>query len=261
MRVSAQVRGAGALLIGALLWAGQAGAEIAISANDQKVKLVNGVTVVQPSPSADNITVYDVTSERIKSLGSLDVPTSVVGPPLSVAIAPDESFALVTANQKIDPNDSTKTVADNRMSLVDLREGRVRLLATVETGKGPAGVAINRAGTLALVANRNEGTVSVYTIADRTLTPTGKITLGDEKSGPSAVAITPDGKMALVSRDGDSKISVLSIDGTSVAYTKRDINAGLRPYGLDISSDGRFAAVANIGLGGGDADTVSVIDM
>src|SRR5438034_5069512 len=67
--------------------------------------------------------------------------------------------------------------------------------------------------------------------------------------------------MALVTRDGDNKISVLSIDGTKVEYTRRDINAGLRPYGIDVSSKGDFAAVANIGLGQGDTDTVSLIDV
>ena len=55
-------------------------------------------------------------------------------------------------------------------------------------------------GTLALVANRSEGTVSVFSIAGHTLTPVGKISLGDEKSGPSHVAIAPDGKTALVER-------------------------------------------------------------
>jgi DNA-binding beta-propeller fold protein YncE len=54
---------------------------------------------------------------------------------------------------------------------------------------------------------------------------------------------------------------VLKIDGTHVEYTKRDIHAGLRPYGLDVSSKGDFAAVANIGIGQGDADTVSLIDL
>jgi len=54
---------------------------------------------------------------------------------------------------------------------------------------------------------------------------------------------------------------VLSVDGTKVEYTKRDINAGLRPYGIDVSSKGDFAAVANIGIGQGDTDTVSLIDI
>ena len=54
---------------------------------------------------------------------------------------------------------------------------------------------------------------------------------------------------------------MLAIDGDKVEYTKRDISAGLRPYGLDIAPDGSYAAVANIGRGGGDSDTVSLIDL
>src|SRR5262249_41137507 len=77
----------------------------------------------------------------------------------------------------------------------------------------------------------------------------------------SAVSITPDGKTALVTRDGDSVISILAIDGTKVEYTKRDLSAGLRPYGLDLSADGSVAVVANVGRGGGDADTGSAIDL
>jgi len=93
------------------------------------------------------------------------------------------------------------------------------------------------------------------------VTNLGTITVGDEKSGVSHVAISPDGKTALVTRDGDHMISVLAIDGTQVEYTKRDLSAGLRPYGVVISADGTVAVVANIGRGSGDADTISVIDM
>src|SRR5207245_1804660 len=135
----------------------------------------------------------------------------------------------------------------------------VLALATREAGKSAAGISIKREGTLALVANRSEGTVSVFTISGKTVTPVGRVTIADEKSGTSHVTFTPDGTMALVTRDGDNKISVLSIDGTKVEYTKRDINAGLRPYGIDVSSKGDFAAVANIGLGQGDTDTVSLL--
>ncbi|MGY3356618.1 DNA-binding beta-propeller fold protein YncE [Bradyrhizobium sp. GM0.4] len=45
----------------------------------------------------------------------------------------------------------------------------------MQAGAGAAGVSINRAGTLALVANRSEGTVSVFTISGGTLAPVGKI--------------------------------------------------------------------------------------
>jgi DNA-binding beta-propeller fold protein YncE len=209
----------------------------------------------------DSVTVVDLGAAPPKVLAEIQAPASVVGPPSSVAISPDGAFALVSAATKLDPADPKKVVPDNRLSVIDLKASPPAVTATVEAGSGAAGVAINPTGTLALVANRAEGTVSVYTIAGSTLTAAGKIPLGDAKSGPSGIAFTPDGKMALVSRDGDHKISVLTIDGSKVEPTKRDINAGLRPYGLDVSSRGDIAAVANIGIGTGDIDTVSLIDI
>jgi DNA-binding beta-propeller fold protein YncE len=235
--------------------------QLLLSTNDNKVELVNGAATVVKSPRPDTLTVIDTKSWPPKVVAELDVPGSVVGPPFSVAVAPDESIALVTANEKLDPSDATKRIANNTLSVVDLTATPPRIVATLETGRAPAGVSINRAGTLALVANRGEGTVSVYTIQGKTVTPAGKVAIADDKSGTSHVAIAPDGKLALVTRDGDDRISVLSIDGAKVEYTKRDISAGLRPYGIDIASSGAFAAVANIGRGGGDADTVSIIDL
>src|SRR5262249_20492504 len=99
------------------------------------------------------------------------------------------------------------------------------------------------------------------TISGTTVTPAGTVRIGTPDSGPCHVVFTPDGKSALVTRDGDSRISVLSIDGSKVEVTKREIAAGLRPYGIDISPKCEVAVVANIGVGGGDADTISVIDL
>ncbi|HEY7517721.1 MAG TPA: YncE family protein [Methylomirabilota bacterium] len=236
-------------------------AQLAVSSNDNKVRLDNGVNRMVPNAPPDTISVIDLKVSPPRVVAEIPVPGSVVGPPTSVAVAPDESIALVTSSTRIDPNDAAKTVPDNRVSVIDLKATPPTVLATLEAGRGAAGVSINRQGTLALVANRGEGTVSVFSIQGKTVTPVGKVTIADEKSGPSHPAFTPDGKMALLTRDGDNKISVLSIDGTKVEYTKRDLNAGLRPYGIDVSSKGDFAAVANIGAGQGDTDTVSLIDV
>jgi len=238
-----------------------ASGQLALSANDGKAVLIDGVNSVPANPPADSVTVIDLNATPPKVIAEVQAPASVVGPPSSVAIARDESFALVTGAAKIDPADPKKTVPDDKLSVIDLKASPPKISAQLQAGKGAAGVSINRAGTLALVANRSEGTVSVFSIAGNTLTPVGKINLGDDKSGPSHVAITPDGKTALVTRDGDNKISVLSIDGTKVEYTKRDMSAGLRPYGLGIHPNGKVAVVANIGPGSGDADTISLIDL
>jgi DNA-binding beta-propeller fold protein YncE len=236
-------------------------AELVLSANDGKAVLVDGVNAVPANPPPDYVAVIELGAGTPKVVAEIEVPTSVVGPPMSVAISPDGSFALVTAATKIDPSDPKKTVPDDKLSVIDLKASPPKLLAQLPAGKGAAGVSINRAGTLALVANRMEGTVSVFSIADRSLTALGKIELGSDKSGPSHVAIAPDGKTALVTREGDNKISVLAIEGSKVEYTKHDMSAGLRPYGIDFHPDGKLAVVANIGPGSGDADTASLIDL
>ena len=248
------------LLVGLALLS-SAEAQLAVSSNDNKVTLDNGVVKVVPNPAPDTATIIDLGATPPRVVAEISVPGSVVGPPLSVAIAPDQGLALITSSMKIDPADRTKQVPDNRLSVVDLRASPPAVIATLEAGKGAAGVSINRQGTLALVANRAEGTVSVFTIQGKNVAPAGIVRIADDKSGPSHVAFTPDGKTALLTRDGDSMISILAVDGTKVEYTKRDLSAGLRPYGMDISADGSVAVVANIGRGGGDNDTVSVIDL
>ena len=241
--------------------AAPAQAQLAVTANDNKAVLVNGVNQVPPNPAPDTVTILDLGAKPPRVVAEIQAPASVVGPPFSVAVTPDERLALVTSAVKVDPADPKKTVPDNRLSVIDLTASPPRVIATLETGKAPAGLSINRQGTLALVANRAEGTVSVFTIQGMTVTPAGLVTVADAKSGVSHAAFTPDGKLALVTRDGDDRIAVLSIDGTKVEYTKRDMYAGLRPYGLDIAPSGAVAAVANIGRGEGDSDTVSLIDL
>lgn len=238
-----------------------AAAQIAVSVNDNKLVLDNGVPKVVANAPPDTVAIIDMKSLPPRLLDEIEVPGSVAGPPLSVAVAPDESIALVSSGQKISPADPTKLVTDNRLSVIDLTQRPPRVINTLTTGAAPAGVSINRAGTLALVANRGDCSVSVFTIAGRTVTPAGSVGLGGAPDcGASHVAISPDGRMALVTRDNDHKVSVLAIDGAKVSYTGRDMNPGLRPYGIDFCVPGTIALVANIGAGQGDADTVSVID-
>jgi len=243
------------------LFSPSATAQIAVSANDNKAVLVNGVNSVPPNPAEDTVTLIDLGVSPPKVIGELKAPNSVVGPPQNVAITPDESIALVASNQKLDPADPKKLVPDNRLSVIDLKAKPPAVIATIETGLGPAGIGINRAGTLALVANRNDGTVSIFTISGKTLTAAGKIDFGNPKAGPSSAAFSPDGKMALVTRDGDHKISILAVDGTNVTDTKHYLVGGIRPYAIQFTPKGDAAIVGNQGGGQGDVDTINVIDV
>ena len=257
-----QSRYAAAIAIGLLaVLVKPASSQIAISANDGKGVLVDGVNTVPDNPAPDNVSIIDLNVNPPKVIAEITMPTSLVGPPQSVAIAPDKSFALVTAATKIDPANKKKTVPENKLSVIDLKAKPPVVIATLETGAGASGVALNKAATLAIVANRVEGTLSVFTVAGNKLTPAGKVDLGNPKSGPSAVAFAPDGKSALVTRDGDNMISILAIDGTKVEVSPRKIYAGLKPYPLGITKDGAWAVTSNVGMGNGDADTISLIDL
>jgi DNA-binding beta-propeller fold protein YncE len=236
-------------------------AQIAVSSNDGKAVLVNGVNTVPENPIDDTVTIINLGVSPPKIIVELKAPSSVVGPPQNVAVAPDESFALVASNMKLDAANPKKQIPDNRLSVIDLKAKPPAVIATLEAGLGATGTAINPAGTLALVANRNEGTVSIFTISGNKLSAAGKIDFGDPKSGPSAVAFTPDGKTALVTRDGDHRISILSVDGSNVTDTKRVMTGGFRPYAVEVSPKGDIAIVGNQGANAGDIMPVNVVDL
>src|SRR5580704_6953067 len=105
-RVIAWVACAGVLLVAPVT----AQADLLISANDGKAELVNGVNTVPDNPVPDAVTIINLAVMPPKVIAEIRMPTSLVGPPSSVAIARDESFALVTAATRIDPADKTKIV-------------------------------------------------------------------------------------------------------------------------------------------------------
>lgn len=235
-------------------------AQIAVSANDNKIALVEGNNTVPANPAPDTVTILDIGVSPPKVLGELQAPSSVVGVPQSVAVSKDESFALVTAAMKLDPADPKKLVPDDKLSVIDLKANPPVVTQTLQAGGGATGVSINPAGNLALVANRSEGTLSIFTISGKTLTAAGKIDFG-KASAPCHVAFMPDGKTALMTRDGDHRISILAIDGNNVTDTKKFMVGGFRPYSLVISPKGDVAVFGNQGGGQGDSDQINVVDL
>jgi DNA-binding beta-propeller fold protein YncE len=239
-----------------------------VSANDGKVALNDGV-IEYVRGGKDSVTVIDLREDHPKIVAELEVPNSVISPPSNVAISPDGSIILVASARKYE-GDPPKQISDDRLTVIDLRvhsrDGAPAVSTTLKVGKGPAGVAINRSATLALTANRDEGSISLIRLATQKLI--SKVSLGDDKAGPSAAAFTPDGTRALVTLYGvgavptGTKVAILRIRDEKVELTDRLITTGLGPYGLDISRSGNIAVVANLGGGvTGDADVVSVIDL
>ena len=247
-------------LLALTAWAAPARADLALSSNDAHTILDNGVQVAPPEAAADTLSVIDLAASPPSIRAALDVPGSVVGPPMAVAVARDESFAIVTSATKADPAGPAGISPDSRVSVIDLTTTPPQVVQTLQAEAGAATVRIAPGGALALVANRFAGTLSVFTIDGRRLTPAGTVTVGP-KSMPSGIAFAADGKTALVTRNGDHMVQVLDIDGATVTLGARQITTGVAPYAIDVTADGTMAAVGNMGRGDGDADTVSLIDL
>ncbi len=218
-------------------------AQFAISGNDGKQPMLG---TVPTSHTPDNVAVIDLNHNPPAVIGTVDVPTSMIGPPDAVAVAHNGTFALVSNAQKSNPADDTKFVLDDTVSVIDLKDPKhPAVIQTLHAGAGATGISFNRDDTLALVAATG-GTVSVFSVAGKTLTPVDTVQF-DPKAQPVDVAISPDGKTALVVQRSASVVIRLAIDGTKVTKTGIEIPVGLQTYGLVFSPDGNFAYNTNLG--------------
>lgn len=236
-------------------------AQLAVSAGDNKVQLVDGVARVVENRQPDTLTLLDLSPGTPRILGSVEVPHSVAGPPNALGITPDGRFAIVPSNQRIDPASPTGTSFDDRLSVVDLSARPMRVTQTLTVGSGPAGVSVNAAGTHVLVAHRNTGNVTLFRLSAGQLTETASLNITTPAAIIASAVFTPDGRHALVTRYGEAMVTVIVVEGDTLRRAGRDITTGVNPYGLVITPDGRSAVVANIGRGQGDADTISLIDL
>ena len=255
----------GALLGGASLFAPALAKPLMIVGLDEKLWWDDDDKVVLRPPGKDQVLIVDVADpENPKIVVSLPLKNSVVGPPVNVDIDPTGSVALVADSvDVIKEGDALKQVADNKIYVIDLAASPPAQIATVEAGKQPSGMAINRAGTLALVANRADDSVSVLAIDGKNVKPVGTVSVATQPSPavaapppalPAAVAITPDGKRALVVKSGANRVGLLDIDGQKVSNAQvdgknYDMATGLNPLNVQITPDGKLAIVNNIGGG------------
>ena len=238
-----------------------------IVGNDEKVSWdAAGKTVLLP-PGKDTVLVIDIGTDPLapRILANLPLMNSIFGPPTNLAITPDQSLALVANSMDwVKDGASWKSVPDNKLYVIDLTARPPKLIDTVTVGKQHSGMSINRAGNLALNANRTDHSVSVLRIAGKTVTlidleanparVIDKVVIGD---GPEGFAFSPTGKLAaalLLTGSNAAKtawfynrnatVVALKIDGKKVTRTNEVDVRGL-PEGVVFSDDGRYIYVGN----------------
>jgi DNA-binding beta-propeller fold protein YncE len=215
-------------------------------------------------PGIDLVNIMDISDPaRPRTVANLPISNSVFGPPTNLQVTPDEKLALIASAVKwVQKDGAWKPSPDDRLFVVDLETDPPALIATLNIGRQPSGMAIRGQGDLALIANRADNSISVLAINGKQVRMVDTVPVGDQVA---AVAITPDGKRALVVKNTTNKIGVLSIEGQKVFYRQDlDMPVGQFPYNIDIAPDGSMAIVANTGNGGladGHADPLTVIDL
>src|SRR5258708_5295849 len=204
------------LLLACLSLARPAAAQLLIVGNDEKVSWDDGGKLVLAQEGKDTVSILDIKSPLApKIVASLPLTNSVFGPPVNLAITPDERLAIVANSVNIVPDDKggLKQQPDDKLYVIDLKTDPPKLIDTLHIGKQPSGLSINPKGDLALVANREDKSISVLSISGTDVKLIDTVAMGDSVAH---VAFTPDGKRALAAKVPAHKIALLEVDGQKV---------------------------------------------
>jgi YVTN family beta-propeller protein len=126
---------------------------------------------------------------------------------------------------------------DNNVSVINTATSAV--VATINVGTSPRGLAISLDGGHVYVANNGSNNVTVINTATNTVAAT--VTVG---SGPRSLAVTPDGSSVYVTNDAAGTVSVIDASTNTVTAT---ITVGTNPRGIAITPDGTEVYTANNG--------------
>jgi YVTN family beta-propeller protein len=133
----------------------------------------------------------------------------------------------------------------NNVSVIDTSNNRV--VASVNVGSYPYGVAVNQNGTKVYVTNQGSYTVSVINTTTNTVSAT--------VTGfyyPQGVAVRPDGKKVYVANYFGKNVSVIDTATNTITAT---VKVGDFPNGIAVNSAGTKVYVTNQGN-----NNISVID-
>jgi DNA-binding beta-propeller fold protein YncE len=237
-----------------------------VSGNDGKYQRVEGRDTYPADPKPDTLTLLDASQFPPQVKLQVEVENGIQGPPQAVAVTPDAAVALVGAPTRYDPA-TNQLIFDTFLQIVDLKASPASAVTRLELGSHPQGIAIDRSGRLALVTCV-DGSVAILSIEGNRVTLADRLKISQKRL--AGVSVTHDGKHALVALRDEQGVAVLNVDEGRVADSGIRLSSGVAPYTVDVSSDGHWAVVSDVGLAGlpnytgklaGDADSVSLIDV
>ena len=212
-----------------------------------------------------------VTLNRNNTLGIVNLNTNTIETQIPVGIAPytvvisgnkayvtnwggripkDGDITGPTSNSRAVVDPETGIASSGTVSVIDLTTRQV--IAEIETGLHPSGMALSPDQSRLFVANANSDFISeIDTKTDQVVRelstkPMDKLPLG---SAPNAIAISPDGKTVYVANGGNNALAVIDLSTGKVTGL---VPTGWYPGAVALNKSGDQLFVANIKGVGGD---------
>ncbi|MQR99991.1 lactonase family protein [Gluconobacter aidae] len=243
-----------------LAFASSTRAQTVVSANDAHSILQNGVQVLPHPLKPDSLSFLEKAADgtwRVRT--SINVPTSVIGPPTAVTFSPDGRTLVVSAASKPDP-EAGKIVPDDEITVIDISGPEPKIIQRVASAPGATTPRFTPDGHHLLVANGKSGVLTWFRFDGHNLSNRRVIAL--PVSGfPGGLAILPDGKRALVSLWQADKVYTLHINGDQITVDPHPLNIKPGPWNIQLSKNGHYAVMGMLGHGEGLPGALSVLDL
>jgi hypothetical protein len=212
-----------------------------VSGTPEGTKASNQVADDVPGQQGDVIHVFklDRHTGRATRDGVIDVPPPGGTPPPQNFPPTNTDAQSWPQDLAISPDGTTLIAALDLANAAAIIDTGTRAVSYTQTGRYPYGAAITPDGTLGLISNQTDATVSVIDLASGN--DVKDITVGPHLSHPEGIAVDPKRPLAYVAVANQDLIAVINTKTLAVVRTlsvERSKGLGSAPVELSVTADG-----------------------
>ena len=206
-----------------------------------------GTFLYVANPGSNDISVFAISSSsgQLTPVVQTAGTTAPIGiQAMNMALSPSGNFLYVTGEVQ------QQTVSTGVIEVFPVSQGQIGVPVANSpflTGNNPFGLAIDSSGSHLYTANKQDSSISAFTInPDGSLSPIGTA-IGESFVGPVNLLIDKSGKYLYVANQGSANVAAYGIgsDGGLTLLTGSPFTAGTGPSFLAADSSGKYLFVGN----------------